>query len=387
MGPSRRTRASTGVPVWTGLQLDEVADPIILAYQLHRYGAQDWAHVKKAADFLLELPRRTVTRRRGRRWSAGRTRTATPPRRSPARSPDWCVPRRSRARTATPRRRSGTCTPPTAGARTSRAGRVTSTGPLLGEAVLPAAHEGRPPEPRHDVRDRRRRPEQRRPAQRRRPELPRTRPARRVRRARPGHPQQPDRDRPAAVLRHAARTVLASRVLRRLRRIRHRRRRGTSATRTTASSRTGAAGRCSTASAASTTWPPAVPAAAQAQLVDDVAHRQLRLPAAGAGLGQPAARRRPARHHTRARRRCRQPRSPGRMPSSSGSRRTSPRARSSSSRPRSPRDTGADGAGPRRGQRRAGARTRPARSAAGGAHRPRGTGRDRALRPARRVRP
>ena len=45
----------SGVPVWTGLQLDEVADPIILAYQLHRFGAQDWAHVKKAADFLLNF--------------------------------------------------------------------------------------------------------------------------------------------------------------------------------------------------------------------------------------------------------------------------------------------------------------------------------------------
>jgi glucoamylase len=45
----------TGTPVWTGLQLDEVADPIILAYQLHRFAASDWAHVKKAADFLLNF--------------------------------------------------------------------------------------------------------------------------------------------------------------------------------------------------------------------------------------------------------------------------------------------------------------------------------------------
>ena len=43
----------TGTPVWTGLQLDEVADPIVLAYQLHRTGSADWAHVKKAADFLV----------------------------------------------------------------------------------------------------------------------------------------------------------------------------------------------------------------------------------------------------------------------------------------------------------------------------------------------
>jgi glucoamylase len=42
-----------GTPFWTGLQLDEVADPIILAYQLHRTGATAWHHVKAAADFLL----------------------------------------------------------------------------------------------------------------------------------------------------------------------------------------------------------------------------------------------------------------------------------------------------------------------------------------------
>jgi glucoamylase len=42
-----------GTPHWGGLQLDEVADPIILAWQLHRTGAKDWAHVRKAADFLI----------------------------------------------------------------------------------------------------------------------------------------------------------------------------------------------------------------------------------------------------------------------------------------------------------------------------------------------
>ena len=35
-----------GTPFWTGLQLDEVADPIVLAYQLHRIGAAAWQHVK-----------------------------------------------------------------------------------------------------------------------------------------------------------------------------------------------------------------------------------------------------------------------------------------------------------------------------------------------------
>jgi len=42
-----------GTPFWTGLQLDEVADPIVLAYQLHRFDAGAWTHVKSAADFLI----------------------------------------------------------------------------------------------------------------------------------------------------------------------------------------------------------------------------------------------------------------------------------------------------------------------------------------------
>jgi glucoamylase len=43
-----------GTPVWGGLQLDEVALPIVLAYQLNRVDA--WSHVKRAADFLLAYP-------------------------------------------------------------------------------------------------------------------------------------------------------------------------------------------------------------------------------------------------------------------------------------------------------------------------------------------
>jgi glucoamylase len=43
-----------GTPVWGGLQLDEVALPIVLAYQLGR--ADTWPHVKAAADFLLAYP-------------------------------------------------------------------------------------------------------------------------------------------------------------------------------------------------------------------------------------------------------------------------------------------------------------------------------------------
>ena len=42
-----------GTPVWGGLQLDEVAFPIVLAYQLRRTDARTWEHVRSAADFLL----------------------------------------------------------------------------------------------------------------------------------------------------------------------------------------------------------------------------------------------------------------------------------------------------------------------------------------------
>jgi glucoamylase len=42
-----------GTPVWEGLQLDEVAFPIVLAHQLRRTDAATWEHVRRAADFLL----------------------------------------------------------------------------------------------------------------------------------------------------------------------------------------------------------------------------------------------------------------------------------------------------------------------------------------------
>lgn len=42
-----------GTPYWGGLQLDEVAFPIVLAGQLGRHDAGTWQHVKKAADFII----------------------------------------------------------------------------------------------------------------------------------------------------------------------------------------------------------------------------------------------------------------------------------------------------------------------------------------------
>jgi len=43
----------SGKPALTNLQLDEVADPIILAWQLRAHDPTTWQHVKLAADFLV----------------------------------------------------------------------------------------------------------------------------------------------------------------------------------------------------------------------------------------------------------------------------------------------------------------------------------------------
>ena len=43
-----------GSPHWPNLQLDEVADPIILSWQLRRFDAGTWAHVKRAADCIVD---------------------------------------------------------------------------------------------------------------------------------------------------------------------------------------------------------------------------------------------------------------------------------------------------------------------------------------------
>jgi glucoamylase len=45
----------SGKPVWTGLQLDEVALPIVLAHLSGSDGRRLYAHVKKAADFLVDF--------------------------------------------------------------------------------------------------------------------------------------------------------------------------------------------------------------------------------------------------------------------------------------------------------------------------------------------
>ena len=44
-----------GTPDGTNLQLDEVADPIILAHQLGDRDAATWSHIKRAADFIVSF--------------------------------------------------------------------------------------------------------------------------------------------------------------------------------------------------------------------------------------------------------------------------------------------------------------------------------------------
>jgi glucoamylase len=42
-----------GTPHWTNTQLDEVADPIVLAWQLGQFDSTAYTHVKKAADYIV----------------------------------------------------------------------------------------------------------------------------------------------------------------------------------------------------------------------------------------------------------------------------------------------------------------------------------------------
>ena len=52
-----------GTPVFGDLQMDEVAFPIVLAHQLGRTGAADWAHVQKSADYVVANGPRTPQER------------------------------------------------------------------------------------------------------------------------------------------------------------------------------------------------------------------------------------------------------------------------------------------------------------------------------------
>lgn len=53
----------SGEEVFGGLQMDEVAFPIVLAWQLGRTGPDDWAHVRRSAEFLAANGPRTEQER------------------------------------------------------------------------------------------------------------------------------------------------------------------------------------------------------------------------------------------------------------------------------------------------------------------------------------
>ena len=241
-----------GTPVWTGLQMDEVAFPMILAHQLGRTDAGTWAHVKRAADFLLSTTgtRTPATPRRGRRWSAGRTRPATRRRRSRRRSRASSAPRRSRGPTATTRQRDQV---PQHGRRVAGQGQgldVDDDRPVPRAAVLPAVDQGRQP-------GRRARPTRPATAARPRPTSARSSTRRswtssasascprrpRHRQHRAGRRSSSSASRPRAGSSGTARssTATASSATAR---------RGTSTRRRTPGRRSAARGRCSTASAA-----------------------------------------------------------------------------------------------------------------------------------------
>ncbi len=143
----------TGKPFWTGLQLDEVADPILLAYQLHRFNAASYKHVKAAADFIVGFSQ------------DGKSAPWTPQDRwenqdgySPATIASEiaglvCAAKIARANgdTASSKHYLADCRQ-LARAREGLDGHHERA--VLGQAVLPAADQGRKPERRHDLLDR-----------------------------------------------------------------------------------------------------------------------------------------------------------------------------------------------------------------------------------------
>ena len=170
-----------GTPVFGDLQMDEVAFPIVLAHQLGRTGAADWAHVKKSADYVVA---------HGPSDPAGavgeRDRLLAGDHRGRDRRPGLRGGHRDEER----RRRVGRDLP--GEGRRVAADRRVDDGhddrPVQLGAVLPAGHQERAPGlRRHDAGLRRRTADRR--ALRGRPQLPRPGAARREAGRRPGDPQ------------------------------------------------------------------------------------------------------------------------------------------------------------------------------------------------------
>ena len=108
-----------GSPHWPNLQLDEVADPILLAWQLGRSDATTWGYVRLAAGCILE---RGPTSQE--RWENAE---GYSPATIAARSPRSSSPPTSPSATARPRTPRATATAPTPGRGPSPAGRGPAT--------------------------------------------------------------------------------------------------------------------------------------------------------------------------------------------------------------------------------------------------------------------
>ena len=89
---SRRTRQVDGTPKWKGCRWTRSGLPIVLAWQLGRTDANDWRHVRKAADFIVENGPDV------RAGALGEPGGLLAGRRSRPRSPGWSARPTSRAR-------------------------------------------------------------------------------------------------------------------------------------------------------------------------------------------------------------------------------------------------------------------------------------------------
>ena len=195
-----------GRPKWTGLQMDQVGLPIVLAWQLGRTSRSDWGHVRRAADLIVDKGPVSEQERWENQegYSPGHDRG--PDRGADLRGRHRAQERLGRARGAL-----------RAHGRLLGAQRRALDGdderPVLAQAVLPAPHQGPQAEPRHDLQHRRLRAVEARPAPGRRRQLPRAGPAGRQALRRPRDPEHAAGRRPAA----EGGRVLAPVQLRRLR--------------------------------------------------------------------------------------------------------------------------------------------------------------------------
>ena len=210
-GSIRQNTFVDGTPHWDGTQQDEVAFPIVLAWQLHRDDAQTYAqHVKPAADWLVRTgPQSDMDRWENQSgWSPG---TIASEIAGLICAADLARRNGDDASAATYEQTADTWQ------KSVESWTATTNGPYSDKPYYLRVTKDANPERRQHLLDRRQRAERRRRAHGRRPELPRARAARRQEARRPDDPQLDRRRRPAARGRHPQRALLAPRQLRRLR--------------------------------------------------------------------------------------------------------------------------------------------------------------------------